>query len=403
MPEIKLRGVTFDHPRATKPVIRSAEIYKKIYPMIEVDWTSHPLEAFETLSIQKLADEFDLIVFDHPFIGEVIKHNSLYSFNELLDQNQIDKLENEIVGNSFFSYMANGKLWALPIDGASQMGAFLKSKEEKFKLANSSIENLLSASADSDFARTIAFPLVPTHTSCTFLTLATTLYGQNRTGLFYFEDQIFKKSLETLKNLAETFNPISFELNPIQLLDLMSEGKEIQYSPFIFGYSPYSVTGFRENVIKFVPSPGIGGEHSQTILGGAGLGISRKCKFAEEAAKYSHWLTTKDVQGEIFPMNLGQPASRSGWESNSNSDMSENFFESSMTALEHAFVRPRMVGWPTFQEVLGEILTSALKNQISNESALNEVKIQLSQVCDLSQENLYDISESVNQSTGVKP
>lgn len=403
MPEIKLCGVTFDHPRATKSVIQSAEIYKKIHPQIKINWTSHPLEAFETLSIQKLAEDFDLIVFDHPFIGEVIKHNLLYSLNELLDQNQINKLEAEVVGNSLFSYMANGNLWALPIDGASQMSAYLKSEAEKFKFANSSIENLLSASADKAFARKVAFPLVPTHASCTFLTLATTLHGQNRSGLFYFEDEIFKKSLEILKNLAKTFNPISFELNPIQLLDLMSKGEEIQYSPFIFGYAPYAVTGFRENLIKFVPSPGINGNHSKTILGGAGLGISRKCKFPQEAAKYSYWLTSNEVQADIFPINLGQPALRSGWESNSNSDMSENFFGSCLTALENAFVRPRMVGWPSFQEILGEILTSALKDEISTGSALKEVINQLSQICDLSQANLYDISEFVNHSTAVTP
>lgn len=399
---VKLRGVTFDHPRATNPVTHSAEIYNKTYPQIQVDWTSHPLEAFETLSIQKLAGEFDLIVFDHPFIGEVIKFKSLYSFNELLEKAQIEILQDEIIGNSLLSYMANDNLWALPIDAASQMGAYLKSEEERFKFANSSIKNLILASQDKEFANTIAFPLVPTHATCTFLTLATTLSSENKSGLFYFEDEVFKNTLEILKELANSFNPISFELNPIQLLDLISEGKEIQYSPFIFGYSPYAVAGFRKNLIKFVPSPGVEGKHSQTILGGAGLGISRNCKFPMEAAKYSFWLTSKEVQGEIFPINLGQPASRSGWQSNSNNDMSENFFDSSIGALENAFVRPRMVGWPKFQEELGQILISALKNQITTKSALKEIKIQLSQNCDLNQKNLFDISEFIQHSTGAK-
>lgn len=397
-----MTGVTFDHPRATQPIIRSAELYKSINHNLQVKWTAHSLEDFETQSIQKLSEEFDLIIFDHPFIGEVVKNNSLFVISDFLDQNQLQFLEDEILGNSLHSYKANGRLWALPVDGASQMSAYLENQNKTYEFANASIENLIKTSLDKDFAQSTAFPMVPTHASCTFLSLAHTLNQESSTGLFFLTNSIFTESLLLLKQLAKTFNPISFEVNPIQLLDLMSEDKEIKYSPFVFGYSPYSVSGFRANKIKFAPSPGFGGNHSRTILGGAGLGVSKMCKNPEAAAAYAYWLTTKKIQAEIFPVNLGQPASKSGWQSNSNPEMFENFFESSYSSIENAFVRPRMSGWPKFQETFGEILISAIKDQITAEDALDEIKREMSVNCDMSQSNLFDISDTNIEMLGAE-
>jgi multiple sugar transport system substrate-binding protein len=61
------RGLTWDHPGGHAPLAAAAELWAG---EIEITWDAQPLEGFESTPIPELARSYDLIVLDHPHLGE---------------------------------------------------------------------------------------------------------------------------------------------------------------------------------------------------------------------------------------------------------------------------------------------------------------------------------------------
>src|SRR4029077_5112636 len=73
--------------------------------------------AFGDNPIGKLAEEFDLLVIDHPSVGEAA--DFLFPLDEHLPADFIHELALASVGQSHESYDWDGHLWALAIDAAA--------------------------------------------------------------------------------------------------------------------------------------------------------------------------------------------------------------------------------------------------------------------------------------------
>ncbi|HYF12465.1 MAG TPA: carbohydrate ABC transporter substrate-binding protein, partial [Actinomycetota bacterium] len=67
---IELRGTTWDHPRGLGGVSAVAEAYGRAHPDIRVSWEVRSLQAFADHPVERLAETYDLIVLDHPSVGE---------------------------------------------------------------------------------------------------------------------------------------------------------------------------------------------------------------------------------------------------------------------------------------------------------------------------------------------
>ena len=68
-----LRGLTWDHPRGylvLDALAAAAAGYS-------VRWERQPLEDFESRPLRTLADDYDLLVIDHPGLGEAVRDGSL--------------------------------------------------------------------------------------------------------------------------------------------------------------------------------------------------------------------------------------------------------------------------------------------------------------------------------------
>ncbi|MFM8551757.1 MAG: extracellular solute-binding protein, partial [Nitrospiraceae bacterium] len=114
---MKLRGMTWGHRRAIDPLAGTIPTFRAQYPNVEVDWQSRPLSGFEFTSVDALAADYDLIILDHPFAGEIAASRSLLPLDELLSPGT-----NPFVGPSLDSYRMDGSLWAVPVDAAFQSG-----------------------------------------------------------------------------------------------------------------------------------------------------------------------------------------------------------------------------------------------------------------------------------------
>jgi multiple sugar transport system substrate-binding protein len=104
------RGLTWDHPRGRDALIAAAR-----GSGLDLTWDVHPLSGFESTPIEQLAERYDVIVLDHPQLGDAIRHDCLQPLDEVVDA--------DFVGPSVASYRMNGRLWAWPLDAATQVAA----------------------------------------------------------------------------------------------------------------------------------------------------------------------------------------------------------------------------------------------------------------------------------------
>src|SRR5262245_36356681 len=117
MARIKLRGMTWGHRRAVDPLLATKALFEKQHPEIEIEWASRPLHGFEFTPVPDLAKEYDLIVLDHPFCGEIAATRCLLPVDEVIAAAGGDRY----VGPSVASYTYAGACWAVPIDAACQV------------------------------------------------------------------------------------------------------------------------------------------------------------------------------------------------------------------------------------------------------------------------------------------
>ena len=90
-----LRGLTWDHPRGRAPLAAAAERWAG---EIEITWAAQPLEGFESTPIPELALSYDLIVLDHPHLGEAVAAGCLVPVADLLGDEAVARIAAATVG-----------------------------------------------------------------------------------------------------------------------------------------------------------------------------------------------------------------------------------------------------------------------------------------------------------------
>ncbi|MEO8763282.1 MAG: ABC transporter substrate-binding protein [Ginsengibacter sp.] len=353
-----LKGITWDHPRGYDPLIACSLLYTELYG-VTIEWEKRSLSNFGDESLAGLAARYDLLIIDHPHTGVAYETNCLFSLNELLKEEIIDALKKQTAGPCFSSYEYKGTQWALPIDAAMQCASYRKDLlddieppknwEEVFKFADTLKKKNLK----------IGMALCPTDSLCSFLSITAQLGSpviEDKTLLLH--QDIGLQSLELMRKMRDNFHENSLNWNPIQLYDHMCTHDDIAYVPLAFCYANYSRDGFRKNELSFTNAPG----YNNAVLGGAGIGISSKSKFLQQAAHYAAWICSAEIQGSVYVTAQGQPANMVAWKSVHSNELTNNFFCNTFDTLANAFVRPRYSGWPGFQKYLGEVVHDHLKN-----------------------------------------
>ncbi|HMN87826.1 MAG TPA: extracellular solute-binding protein [Bauldia sp.] len=102
---------------------RIMQAFATAHPDIEVTWTRRSLRDFGVQPVEVLAEQFDLIVIDHPFCGRAKTTGCLRDLRPLFPAAFFAMLEEQSVGPSTRSYDFGG-VWALPTDAASQVASY---------------------------------------------------------------------------------------------------------------------------------------------------------------------------------------------------------------------------------------------------------------------------------------
>ena len=187
--------------------------------------------------------------------------------------------------------------------------------------------------------------------------------------------------LQLMRTMRDNFHIKSLDWNPIQLYDHMATEDDIAYSPMAFCYTNYSREAFRKNKLSYHNAPWT----KNVVLGGAGISVSANSSHPKEAAEYAAWLCSAAIQNSVYIKEQGQPGNIVAWKNDDANTLTNNFFVNTMDTLTYAYVRPRYVGWPAFQQWLGETLHDYLTKDIKPETVLE----QLQEAYDLSYKNNF--------------
>lgn len=342
-------GLTWDHPRGYDALAEAA----RREPLIH--WDKQPLEGFESAPITELAAAYDLLVLDHPHIGEAVAEECLVPLEDLFSPDRIARWESQTVGPAFASYRGDGRHWALPLDVATQVMA---RRPDRLAAPPASWHEVEETARRLPTAVSLAGP----HALLTLLSMAA---GQGAPvgGEAMLPDAPAMEALSRMARLAALAPPGSDRLNPIALLETMASTETIALIPLIFGYVTYSgPVAFSDSIRS---ATGKGG-----TLGGTGIAVTRRAR--PDAALLAHlaWLMSPETQTGLITAHNGQPSARAAWDSEAVNAASANFYAATRATAENALLRPRFDGMPAFTNAASARIRTALATGEDPETTL---------------------------------
>ncbi len=127
MKSLSLKGMTWSHPRGYDPLAACSREWEKMTG-VAIEWDKRSLQDFESFPVEELARQYDLIIIDHPHVGEVVSKGCLHPLDVPERESECEALAARSVGQSWNSYCYAGRQWALPVDTATQVQAYVPSR-----------------------------------------------------------------------------------------------------------------------------------------------------------------------------------------------------------------------------------------------------------------------------------
>ena len=362
-------GLTWDHPRGYAALKRIAA---EIAPAhgLEIAWDVQPLQGFESTPIATLSARYDLLVLDHPHVGEAVWAQCLQPLETLFSQSDLSELAGETIGACLASYRYAGSTWALPLDAAAQVMACRTDLIDGPPPATwSGVEALARRGG-------VALSLAGPHAILSLLSIAAAL-GEppaTRDPTLLFSEAVGVEAYDILAAVHHDASPATATLDPIGILEHMARTDDVRLCPLIFGYVNYMTPAAGRRAISFADAPAI--ERSGTpggTLGGTGLGISTRCQVGPELVDHLRWLVGAEAQCDVIPRNEGQPSRRAAWLDGAVNAEAGGFYKATAATLEHAYVRPRYAGYIAWQEEASDFLRTALASGMAGREVVREL------------------------------
>ena len=342
---VMLTGITWDHARGYDCLAAASRTYAD-NTGVDVRWTRRSLQAFADQPIGSLAEQYDLIILDHPHVGQIATSGCL------LPLPAPEPGVTASIGGSAESYVWNGETWAYAVDAACQMAV---RRPDLDGPRPSLWEDFLDADAYRFRAVT---PLLPVDAFDTFLTLVASQRGARvpaSRDAFVAGDR-GRIALQVLKALYRLGPAEAVDWNPIFVLELLSTTDEFACSPCLFGYINYAGPGFRPHTLAYADLPVFGGVGKRRgILGGAGLGVSARTGHADAAVAFARWVASEPVQSGAYLEGGGQPAHRGTWNAMADNPRYQGFFKGAFETMQSAWTRPRDPWFPGFVDDVCEM------------------------------------------------
>jgi len=355
-----LEGITWGHSRGITPLLAAAQRYNELHPGVQINWKKRTLQEFADFPIEKLTEQYDLLIVDHPWAGCAAATECVLPLNEYLPTEYLqNQLENS-VGGSHESYNYDGQQWALAIDAATPAASYRKDLLEKNNTALPQTWSDVIA-----FAKTgrVAVPAIPIDLLMNFYSFCIAhgkeLFSNNESVI---DNETGVAAIETMKELWSLVDKKMFSYNPIAIAELMSSTDDYWYCPFAYCYSNYSRLGYAKNLLHYADVVSINGKRLKTTIGGTGIAVSASSRHKEAAVDFAQWIVSEVMQQTFYVEHGGQPGHKSAWTNEDANRLTNNFFKNVLPVMENGYIRPRYNGYLHFQDHAGAPLQECLMN-----------------------------------------
>jgi len=356
---VKLRGLAWDHRRCWGPLDASVEPYCAVHPGLKIEWDRRSLYEFGEGALDPVLAAYDLVVFDHPFIGDIARGRLMVPFDQYLSDEQRSFFAQDSVGSSWRSYAKDGHQWALPIDAACQVASYRPDLLAAYGDVPRTFDEVveLGRSLRKD-GKWLGLPLVPTDAMCLLLTLT----DPRDDGDEFFDHDEVVRAISQLRQLAALSHPDSPKWNPIRCYDHMIASDDVVYVPFAFGYVNYASKPDGPHLLfADVPTPGSAG----ALLGGAGIGVSAQSRHRQAAVDYALYLCSPEYQRGDYVTAGGQPGSLSAWKDETANGLTRDFFKSTLRTVQSSYLRPTHPGFIAFFRECAPRVAAAVAGETS--------------------------------------
>jgi multiple sugar transport system substrate-binding protein len=371
----KLKGMTWNHVRGYAPLLAVTELFREQYPECDIEWDRRSLKDFGDYPVDELANEYDIILIDHPHVGISAAKGVLVPLDTYIPADYLQEQEANSMGPSHQSYQWDGHQWAMAVDAAAQVASY---RPDLLGAADvpRSWQQLLKLAKSLPKGRKVGWPLCPTDAMCSFLTLCAGIGGDG-----FFDETagipagIGEAAIEQMIELLPLLHESSIASNPIQMYDHMGSQDDIVFIPLGFGYSNFAREGFATHLLRFSDIPTASGEPKGSLLGGVGMAVSAFSAQIPLAVQFAMFTASEAVQRTVYVECGGQPGHRSAWRDDEVNRYCHRFFADTQRTMELSYMRPRNQAFPAFQEEAGVLLHAALLRRLAGEAVDGEQTI----------------------------
>ncbi|MEP7457209.1 extracellular solute-binding protein [Phyllobacterium sp. SB3] len=368
MSGLVLKAMTWSHPRGYDPMVACSALWHE-QTGVSIVWDKRSLQDFESFPVEELARAYDLIVIDHPHVGQITRENCLLPLEHNDRKNEFQALSDGSVGQSFPSYNWQGHQWAFPVDAAAQVQAW---RPDLIANAPGTWNEMLELARNGQ----VLLPLLPPHSLMTFFTLAGNLDTScaNDGSRTLISDSAGIAVFDLMKEIVDLVDPACLEMDPIAVLERLAQTSVESCAPLIYGYVNYAIKGFRSNIVAFADIPSVGKAGVRgSALGGTGIAVSAFSNHPREAADFAYWLASGNTQRGLYAGSGGQPGHAAAWEDPVVNAGTADFYRATRATLEGAWLRPRHDGYMSFQKAASYRINDGLRAREKSQAVVADI------------------------------
>lgn len=374
-----LIGLNWGHRRAIAPLVDASNTFAADNAGATAEWSVRSLQAFEHQPIDEAAKMCDLLVFDHPFTGEIAESGLFLALDDIIGSAAGANSDGDYIGPSLRSYRWHGKTWGAPIDGATMHAIYRKDLldrleqplpkdwQDVIRLGRTARgKGLWMGMANGDHHGFLA--------AGSLMHNCGVRWTKTPEGSLTFDIAAFEEVLDALAEFAALSHPDCGQLNSIALHDAMTSRDDIVYCPSVFGYATYGEEDHGSRRLSFGPSPGLKAPYEAgTLVGGTAVAISAHCKHQEFAKRYVAFLLRPETQ-MTFARHHGQPALIGAWNDPTIDAAFNGYFSAIRTTIESAAIRPRFKGYGIFERKAGIATGAYLRGEKNRAETIDIIR-----------------------------
>ena len=220
MPDTILKGITWGHSRGITPLLAGAQRWSELHPGVTITWDKRSLQQFADHPIEKLTEQYDLLIIDHPWVGRAASLQCILPLDNYLPADYLKEQAENSVGYSHHSYQYNGHQWALAIDAATPVASF---RADLLQRAGRRVPGTWEEVLEIGRLGKVAVPAIPIDLLMNFYMFCIA-HGSRpfQTDTEVIDDVTGRKALETMRELYSLVDEKMFRSNPIAVAEYLT-------------------------------------------------------------------------------------------------------------------------------------------------------------------------------------